>query len=303
MKSLSKLVSASLLAALLAPAAFAQRPRITQDSKSDQTQTVTTATTPAPASVKAKYEGGFFGYNQKQEGTLSFDDTNNRLLFRNKYQKEMFSIPYDAVFSAFADTQSRRPTAATVIGSAVPYGLGLPALLIKKKHRYLTLQYEDPDTQRSGVTSFKLENKEILNSVVSTLAGKAGLTQRGEGFIRVRPRRDSSSAGVSMTDGSIIRVDDARQPVSAGVLNGRATSLPKPVYPREAREAGAAGSVTVQVIIDEEGNVISAKAVSGHALLQESAVAAARQAKFRPMMIDGQPAKVSGVITYAFELQ
>jgi|GEM_PF-499166 len=301
MKSLSKLVSASLLAALLACAAFAQRPRITQDSKSDQTTTVATAATPAPASVKAKYEGGFFGYNQKQEGTLSFDDTNNRLLFRNKEQKEMFSIPYEAVFSAFADTQSRRPTAATVIGSAVPYGLGLPALLIKKKHRYLTLQYEDPDTQRSGVTSFKLENKEILNSVVSTLAGKAGLTQRGEGYIRVRPRRDTSSAAV-LTDGSIIRVDNAGQPVSAGVLNGRATSLPAPVYPREAREAGAAGAVTVQVTVDEEGNVMSAKAVSGHALLQDSAVTAARQAKFKLTMVDGQPVKVSGVITYVFEL-
>jgi TonB family protein len=302
MKSLSKLVSASLLAALLAPTAFAQRPRITQDSKSDQTQSVATAATPAPESVKAKYEGGFFGYNQKQDGFLHFDDANNRLLFRNKYQKEMFSIPYDAIFSAFADTQSRRPTAATVIGSAVPYGLGLPALLIKKKHRYLNLQFEDPDTQRSGVTSFKLENKEILNSVVSTLAGKAGLTPRGDGYVRIKPRRDTSSAAV-LTDGAIIRVDDARQPVSAGVLNGRATSLPTPVYPREAREAGASGSVTVQVTVDEEGNVIAAKAVAGHALLQESAVTAARQAKFKPTLIDGQPVKVSGVITYAFELQ
>ncbi len=301
MKSLSKLVAASLLAALLACTAFAQRPRITQDSKSDQTTTVATADTPAPASVKAKYEGGILGYNQKQDGFLHFDDANNRLVFRNKLMKEVLFIPYDAVISAFADTQSRRPTAATVIGSAVPYGLGLPALLIKKKHRYMTLQFEDPDTRLSGVTSFKLENKEMLNSVVSTLAGRAGLTQRGDGYVRVRPRRDTSSAAV-LTDGSIIRVDDGRQPVSAGVLNGRATSLPTPIYPREAREAGAFGSVTVQVTVDEEGNVIAAKAVSGHALLQESAVTAARQAKFKPMTVEGQPVKVAGVLTYVFEL-
>lgn len=297
MKSLSKLVAASLLAALLTQAAFGQRPRVTQDSKSDETEPVAAA----PATVKAKYEGGILYHNKKQDGFLQFDDLNNRLVFRNKEQKEVLFIPYDGVMSAFADTQSRRPTAASVIGSAVPYGLGLPALLIKKKYRYLTLQFEDPYTRISGVTSFKLENKETLNSVVSTLASKAGLTARGDGYVRIRPRRDNSSAAV-ITDGSIIRVDDPRQPVAAGVLNGRAVSLPTPVYPREARESGASGNVTVQVTVDEQGNVISAKAVSGHALLQEAAVSAAREAKFKPMTVDGQPVKVSGVITYNFEL-
>lgn len=293
MKSLSKIICAGLLAVLMTCAAFGQRPRVTDASGPDAPPP------PAPPTVKAKYEGGIFGYNQKVDGTINFDDVNNRLVFRNKYQKELFAIPYNAVLSTFADTQSRRPTAASIIGSAVPYGLGLPALLFKKKYRYVTLQYEDPDTKVAGVTSFKVENKQILASVVSTLANKAGLTQRGEVFVRTKPRMEPTATTIA--SGTIIRID-GREPVSGGVLNGRALSLPKPVYPREAREAQAHGSVTVQITVDENGNVIAAKAVSGHPLLQEAAVTAAREAKFAPTTLEGQPVKVSGVLTYNFEL-
>jgi protein TonB len=90
------------------------------------------------------------------------------------------------------------------------------------------------------------------------------------------------------------------KPVSGGVLNGKARSLPKPPYPPAARAVRASGPVTVQVLIDESGNVVSASAVSGHPLLRAAAAAAARGAKFSPTMLSGQPVKVSGVITYNF---
>lgn len=92
-------------------------------------------------------------------------------------------------------------------------------------------------------------------------------------------------------------------PISGGVLNGKAISLPKPQYPPIARAAHAAGTVTVQVLIDENGNVVSAKAVNGHPLLQAVAVAAARNAKFSPTKLSGQPVKVTGVIQYNFVAQ
>ena len=94
-----------------------------------------------------------------------------------------------------------------------------------------------------------------------------------------------------------------RAPISGGVLNGKAMSLPKPAYPPIARAAHAAGTVVVQVLIDENGNVVSAKAVSGHPLLQGAAVGAARQAKFSPTKLSGQPVKVTGVIQYNFVAQ
>lgn len=88
--------------------------------------------------------------------------------------------------------------------------------------------------------------------------------------------------------------------ISGGVLNGKATSLPKPPYPPAARAVRAAGPVTVQVLIDENGNVVSASAVSGHPLLRAAAASAARGAKFSPTKLSGQAVKVSGVITYNF---
>lgn len=88
--------------------------------------------------------------------------------------------------------------------------------------------------------------------------------------------------------------------ISGGVLNGKATSLPKPPYPPAARAVRASGAVSVQVLIDESGNVVSASAVSGHPLLRAAAVQAARGARFSPTMLSGQAVKVSGVITYNF---
>jgi TonB family protein len=91
-----------------------------------------------------------------------------------------------------------------------------------------------------------------------------------------------------------------RGPISGGVLNGKAISLPRPSYPAIARAARASGTVTVQVTLDESGKVVSARAVSGHPLLQQSAVQAAYGARFSPTQLSGQPVKVTGVITYNF---
>jgi TonB family protein len=87
-----------------------------------------------------------------------------------------------------------------------------------------------------------------------------------------------------------------------GVFNGKALALPPPGYPPIARAAHAFGTVTVQVLIDEQGNVIAARAVGGHPLLQAAAVGAARQARFSPTLLEGEPVRVTGVIKYEFHL-
>jgi protein TonB len=93
-----------------------------------------------------------------------------------------------------------------------------------------------------------------------------------------------------------------KAPVSGGVLNGKAVSLPKPAYPPIARTAHASGTVVVQVTIDETGKVISARAISGHPLLQAAATQAAYSARFSPTQLSGQPVKVTGTINYNFQL-
>jgi TonB family protein len=62
------------------------------------------------------------------------------------------------------------------------------------------------------------------------------------------------------------------------------------------------GVVRVLVLIDESGKVVSARAESGHTMLRTAAIAAARQARFAPTLVSGQPVPVSGFITYTFSL-
>jgi TonB family protein len=98
-------------------------------------------------------------------------------------------------------------------------------------------------------------------------------------------------------------VEGSNSPVSPGVTNGHLVSLPRPDYPKIARSAHAAGTVKVQVTIDENGNVIAAHAVSGHPLLQAASVVAAKQAKFSPTKMCGEAVRVAGVIDYNFVAQ
>jgi len=84
------------------------------------------------------------------------------------------------------------------------------------------------------------------------------------------------------------------------VLNSEAIELPVPVYPQLARQIRLKGTVTVQVLIDESGRVVSAKALNGHPLLIHEAQKAALRARFSPTKINDQPIKIQGVIIYNF---
>ena len=92
------------------------------------------------------------------------------------------------------------------------------------------------------------------------------------------------------------------KPVSGGVLNGTAINLPPPSYPETAKRLRMEGLVTVEVVVDETGKVISAQATGGPATLREAAVQAALKARFSPTKLSGQPVKVSGMINYKFAL-
>lgn len=117
-----------------------------------------------------------------------------------------------------------------------------------------------------------------------------------------QPRSNQSNAGPASNSGTG-STTKRRTIVSGGVLNGRAISKPVPPYPQEAKAARASGTVTVQIVIDEEGTVTSATAASGHPLLRAAAEQAALQARFPQTRLSGQPVKVSGVVTYNFVLQ
>ena len=94
--------------------------------------------------------------------------------------------------------------------------------------------------------------------------------------------------------------DNAAKPIEGGELNSKALSLPKPQMPEEAKRIKASGQVRVRVIVDENGKVISAKALDGPLPLRQAAEAAARQATFKPTTQDGITVKVAGELVYTF---
>lgn len=83
---------------------------------------------------------------------------------------------------------------------------------------------------------------------------------------------------------------------NSGLLNGMALNLTRPVYPPLAKQVGASGQVRVQVSVDGNGNVVSARAVSGHPLLRSAAESAARQSKLK-----ADAANSTGEILYNFK--
>jgi len=114
----------------------------------------------------------------------------------------------------------------------------------------------------------------------------------------------------------VVRVDDTTPPpvpvvvkppttqrVTSSVLTSKAISLPQPAYPPLAKQIHMQGAVTVQILVDEQGKVMSAQTVSGHPTLAGAARDAAMRARFTPTVLNGVPVKVQGVITYNFVMQ
>jgi TonB family protein len=143
-------------------------------------------------------------------------------------------------------------------------------------------KHSDP---RFGETTYRLTNISRTEPARELFEVPGDYTLRGP-------------SGIGRFDGS-----GGGEGISGSVLNGKAITLPQPVYPAVARQVKASGSVTVQVTIDEDGNVIAARSVSGHPLLQAAAVTAAREAKFSPTKLNGQSVKVNGVLVYTFVAQ
>ncbi|PYS97004.1 MAG: hypothetical protein DMF65_12400, partial [Acidobacteria bacterium] len=114
------------------------------------------------------------------------------------------------------------------------------------------------------------------------------------------PASTPTPARTSSSDSDDAKASKPTEPVSGGVLNSKALSLPPPAYPMAARSAGVSGTVVVEVLIDERGKVTQARAVSGHPMLQQAAVNAAKLARFTPTLLNGQPVAITGTINYAF---
>ena len=186
MKKISIFLFLSLF--VFAVGAFAQQPRVAEKPSPNDPDAPKPAA--APESFEAKYEGGMYGYSKKEEGTLKFDDVNERLVFFGKDKKEKLSVPYKAMLVIYPQSQSVQSTTGQVV-SMIPYG-GIFGGFIKEKRRYLVINFDDPDVDVKGLVNFKVETKELLDSVIYTLGQKAAMKQRGDAFYR--EKKNSAAA-------------------------------------------------------------------------------------------------------------
>jgi hypothetical protein len=158
----------------------------------EKPEPATTRKAPAPASFVAKYEGGMIGFNSKEQGTLKFDDINERLVFSGKDGKEDFSLAYSAILLVSPNERKVQSGTGRAIGAVPIIGAGLGGSLLKKKKNYLIIQYRDTEVDVQGTANFLIDTGELLDSVVQTIGEKAELKQRGDAYYRPRKASDGN---------------------------------------------------------------------------------------------------------------
>jgi TonB family protein len=165
-------------------------------------------------------------------------------------------------------------------------------------------------TTRASAGCWPEEGETVTNLIFFLWPGPAAETVEPPSYVgrvRIRPSSEpelgkgATVIGESAKAGMAgIAIGTDGRTVNVGVANGIAGTLVRPKYPAAARAVRASGAVNIQVTIDELGNVVAAKAVSGHPLLRAAAVQAARESKFKTTTLEGWPVRVKGVIVYNF---
>ena len=255
---------------------------------------VTTATARSSERGEGKGEAWTFSIPRTSEGDVGYAIAGSA----KSKQVKTESLGLEQIEGV--EAEGRRTTvtiAAGVIGNERPIEIVTERWYSPALQTIVMSRHSDP---RFGETSYRLTNIDRSEPDKSLFEVPADYTIKGGGAGVGYGVGAASGTGSGVSGGTS---GAGSGNINGGVLNGKATSLPLPEYPPLARQAGASGAVKVMVTIDEEGNVISANAVSGHPLLQAAAVAAAQQARFAPTRLSGQPVKVNGVLIYNFVAQ
>src|SRR5438874_10010029 len=162
---------------------------------------------------------------------------------------------------------------------------------IDSKYWFPTYAYADDDLIFENGTDLRIR-MQVKYTDFKVGRGKVTITEVGE----ANPESTKPQTNQAASEGQL-----PVGPVDGGILNSKATELPAPVYPAEAKKLHASGQVQVKVLVDETGRVMNADAILGPQSLWLAAISAARKARFTPMLIDGTAVKVSGILTYDFK--
>jgi len=154
----------------------------------------------------------------------------------------------------------------------------------------IAAQSQDASSAGLVLSSVLLERLKHLNEPgVGIGSGTGGGIGPGDGRVLLNPSlpRDTDESVASKVD---------VKPV--------AVTLPRPRYTEAARLNKIQGTVTLRILIDENGDVKDVRVLSGLPDgLNEQAIAAAREAKFKPAMKDGKPVAYRVVVRMDFTIR
>lgn len=243
------------------------------------------------------------------------------------YSLVLLAIGIGSIFWYEATLDSQNMELVTLVAPVPVQAAPEPKVAPKEEPKPASAKTNEPQVsmrQEISVIAPVVKSNEVAKTTTKEVARNVPVVVGNRDFDAppssgpVGPIGPSTGTGGSGTAavGPIAKPDDDEPPppppapkpkpktiTSGGVMNGKAIRKPTPAYPAIAKAARASGTVTVQIVVDESGNVVSASAVSGHPLLQQAAVQAVRGWKFTPTLLSGQPVKVSGVVQVNFTLQ
>jgi TonB family protein len=167
--------------------------------------------------------------------------------------------------------------------------------------------YRDSQGRTRNERTFQMGGSSEQRQTISILDPVAGanyildpetrIARKTNSFLRVPPPPPPSPLAVAPGAEAPKQIS-----VSGGVLQGSAIRKVQPPYPPIAKAAKASGAIQVQILVSETGEVIEANVISGHPLLRDAALQAARQWQFKPTELSGRPVKVQGILTFNFTL-
>lgn len=160
----------------------------------------------------------------------------------------------------------------------------------------------DINTQMGAMTIKTKETWELADEGKTLKISREMETPRGTNSSElIFTKKDSTNvSSISTVLNDSTPAKPTPKTISGGVLNGKAKNLAPPAYPEAARAVRASGAVNVQITVSESGKVLSASAVSGHPLLRGAAEDAAKKSTFEPVLLEGNPVKVTGILMFYF---
>jgi protein TonB len=162
-----------------------------------------------------------------------------------------------------------------------------------------------PDNKTPNIVDVKTDKPSVAeNAVLTSSAGANGVVAPDVAASVAKTRaRTSGEKSAEAAQPPASPANNAAAPMkSVGSLVDIATKKVPPVYPQMAKTMRVGGVVRIDLVVDEQGSVVSANAVQGPDMLKRAAMDAVKQWKFKPLVVDGQPTRASGFVNFNFSL-